>query len=185
MKRYFVMAAIAAATALVGCTEQQMAQSEALNRAQSRKAYVPQNSLDFANYDRRQRMSDDPTTILWCTAAFPLANVPLVTYPIVGKLTSGGKRPFDSDPGPDGMYGSSGEYRYGFTPGGVMVDFYGAPTVCSTEPTVWQREKTEIIIKVDKNLSAATKMAERHLKAGGASSEANAEAVLLQALGNQ
>jgi hypothetical protein len=66
-----ITASLAAATlavALASCdSPQQRAATEALDRAQNRQAYVPRNSLDFINYDKRQRKSDDPTTIVWCT----------------------------------------------------------------------------------------------------------------------
>lgn len=162
-----ILGALAVAALLSGCESPQYeAQLEAQRRAAERAAYVPKNSLDFDNYDRRQRMSDDPSTIVWCTAAFPQPGAPLITVPIVGKLTSGGKRPFPDDPGPDGMYGSSGDYRYGFTPGGNMVDFTGIATFCSTEPTVWQRENTTIVVQQDPGLAAAGRKAQNALKAG-------------------
>lgn len=64
------------------------------------------------------------------------------------------------------MYGSSGDYRYGFTPGGNMVDFTGIATFCSTEPTVWQRENTTIVVQQDPGLAAAGRKAQNALKAG-------------------
>lgn len=147
---------IASAATLAGCIDPQTrAQRRAVLRASEREAYVPKNSLDFINYDKRQRLSDEPTTIVWCTIFPPTPGVRPITYPIVGKLTSGGKRPFADDPGPDGMYGSSGDYRYGFTPGDNMVDVYNVASVCTTEPTVWQKEKTDIVITQDPGLNAA------------------------------
>lgn len=161
---------------------QYQSQLDAQRRAESRSAYVPKDSLDFINYDKRQRISDNPSTIVWCTAAFNQPGIPLITVPIVGKLTSGGKRPFATDPGPDGMYGSSGDYRYGFTPGGVMVDFSGIPTFCTTEPTVWQREKTQIVVETASELSQASKQAEAHVAAGRG---AQADAAIVAALKGQ
>lgn len=151
--------------ALAACdTPQNKAMYEAQERAQNRAAYVPRNSLDFDNYDRRQRISDNPTTIVWCTMFPPTPGVRPITVPIVGKLTSGGKRPFASDPGPDGMYGSSGEYRYGFTPDGNMADIFNMATLCTTEPTVWQRNSTDIVVTIDPGLAAAGDRAEAQLK---------------------
>lgn len=181
MKRLTIFALAAATLALAACdTPQYKAQREAELRAANRAAFVPQNALDFDNYDRRLRLSDDPTTIVWCSAAFPTPGAPIITVPIVGKLTSGGKRPFGTDPGPDGMYGSSGEYRYGFTPGGNMVDFTGIATFCTTEPTVWQREATTIVVAQDPGLAAASATAQRAL--AGKIGQPNAEAAALAAL---
>ncbi|AXQ69429.1 hypothetical protein HOU02_gp296 [Caulobacter phage CcrBL9] len=163
-----------AALTLAACdTPQQQAINQAAYNASQRAAYVAKNALDFDNYNKRQRLSDNPSTIIWCTAVFPQAGMPPITVPIVGKLTSGGKRPFDTAMGPDGMYGSSGEYRYGFTPGGNMVEFDGIPTFCSNEPTVWQREKTTIVVETAADLSAATKTAQTHV-AGGQGARADA-----------
>jgi hypothetical protein len=153
-----------------GCTEQDKAQMNATDLAQNRgNIYVMKNDTEFKNYNKRQEIADDPTTILWCTFAFPIPSSPLVTVPVVGKLTSGGKRPFtisDTSPGPDGMYGSSGEYRYGFAPGDVYSDFYDIATYCTNKPMVWQREKTSIVSGVDANLLAAQAAAQAALKAG-------------------
>ncbi len=141
----------------------------AADKARDRNDYfIPKNDLDFHNYNRRQKIADDPTVILWCTSAFPIPSSPLFTVPIVGKLTSGGKRPFPNDPGPDGMYGSSGEYRYGFTPSGMYGDWYGMPTFCTTEPMVWQREQTVIVMQEDPLLMSAQEKAREFLKAGQA-----------------
>lgn len=149
-----------------GCDNQQRAMQEAQNRAENRSAYVPRNDLEFNNYDRRQQLSDDPTAILWCTSAFPIPSSPLFTVPIVGKLTSGGKRPFPADPGPDGMYGTSGDYRYGFTPADQYAEWYNMPTFCTTEPTIWQRKETVIVMQNDPELLTAQNAAREALKKG-------------------
>src|SRR3989344_2970871 len=141
-------------------TPQAQAQTEAIRKAQANKPYVPENDLEIGNYNRRQRKADDPTTIMWCTSAFPIPSSPLFTVPVVGKLTSGNKRPYPTEqvragdgvnyfpelPGPDGMYGSSMDYRYGFTPIGMYVDWTGMPLFCTEEPTIWQREQTAIVM---------------------------------------
>jgi hypothetical protein len=159
-------------------TEQQKSQTEAVQRAADRHPYVPKNDLEFKNYDKRQRLADDPTAILWCTS-FPWGHKPF-TVPVVGKLTSGAKRPYPTEqvyngttsqwypelPGPDGMYGSSGEYRYGFSPAGIYQDFYNMPTFCTMEPTVWQREETTIVLKIDEGLQKAHSAAQQALKSG-------------------
>lgn len=155
-----------------GCNPQQEARQEAQNRASSRRAYIPHNDLEFKNYDKRQRIADDPTMILWCTSSFPIPSSPLFTVPVVGKLTSGGKRPFPDDPGPDGMYGHSGDYRYGFTPADIYSEWYGMPVFCSAQPSVWQRESTTIVMRDDPTLLDAHKKAREALK-GGNAAEAN------------
>ncbi len=157
-------------TLLLGCTATPQDQSaeEARERAESRRAFVQKNEVEFNNYNRRQMLADDPTAILWCTSSFPVPASPLFTVPVVGKLTSGSKRPYPKDgrPGPDGMYGSSGEYRYGFTPGDVYADWYGMSVFCTTAPMVWQREHTTIIMDTDKELLLAQRNAQKALRAG-------------------
>src|SRR3989344_3363645 len=101
---------------IVSCTAQDAAYQEAVRNAQNAEYYIQVNGLERKNYNWRQEIADDPTTILWCTSAFPVPSSPFITVPIMGKLTSGAKRPYSTDPGPGGMYGSSGEYRYGFGP---------------------------------------------------------------------
>lgn len=173
------------AIGLSSCNPQSESMTEATNKAEGRRSYVQQNDIEFQNYDRRQRMSDDPSTIIWCTSAYPFPGTPLFTIPVVGKLTSGGKRPFptsEGQAGPDGMYGSSGEYRYGFTPAGTMVDFYGISTFCTTEPTVWQRENTTVVMAVDPTLARAQAQASAALKRGD---NAAATRILSAAVGQQ
>lgn len=168
---------LASTLALVACggsvSERTQAQNRAEEKAYNRSPYVQKHDIEFNNYNKRQKMSDDPTTIVWCTFFPPTPSVQPITVPIVGKLTSGGKRVFrnvddygNENVGPDGMYGSSGEYRYGFTPGDNMVDITNLPSFCTTEPTVWQRAKTEIVVATDPGLSAASSKAQNALKAG-------------------
>ena len=137
--------------------------------------YVMKNDVEYRNYNRRQQLADDPTSILWCTSAFPVPGSPMFTIPIVGKLTSGSKRPFpisDTQPGPDGMYGSSGEYRYGFTTSGMYADWYNMQTFCTTEPTVWQRQSTTLVMQADPEL-LRVQTAARAALARGDTAEAN------------
>jgi hypothetical protein len=147
------------------------AQQAAIDKAAKNQVYQPQNNVELNNYNARQKLADDPTTILWCTGAFPIPSSPLFTVPILGKLTSASKRPFSTSqvvidssnttyspelPGPDGMYGPSDSYRYGFTPGGVYVEFSGSmDTFCTTVPTVWQRQNTTIVVTTDNPLTQA------------------------------
>jgi len=182
---------IAAGCANTG--EKNVAQKQAEEKALGRTPYEMKNDVEFNNYNRRQVLADDPTVILWCTSAFPVPSSPLFTVPIVGKLTSGGKRPYptqitrtyDGDqyfpeiPGPDSMYGSSGEYRYGFTPAGVYADFYGISTFCTTEPMIWQRESTKIVMQSDPTLLDAQNKAREALKNGDST---GAEKILEEAV---
>lgn len=131
--------------------------------AKSRVVYVPKNDVEGKNYNGRQAISDNPSTILWCTYYPTNPNAKPVTVPIVGKLTSGNKRPYPTEKqiidgdtpglefnpevaGPDGMFGSSGEYRYGFDPAGNYHDFYNLETYCSTLPSTFQKNSTEIVL---------------------------------------
>lgn len=171
---------VAALTTLTACTSGENAAAKkatAGNASLQAQVYNPTNNVEFNNYNERQKIADDPATILWCTAYLDNPNVPPITYPIVGKLTSSNKRPYattvnaasgdtDEVPGPDKMYGTSTEYRYGFTPGGVYVDFTGINTICTTEPTVYQATKTTIVLQTDTALNAAATQAHAALTAG-------------------
>lgn len=139
---------------VAACSSQSQALDQARQNAANRVYYVPVNDVEGRNYDWRLRMSDDPAQIVWCTMFPPTPGVKPFTVPITGKLTSGGKRPFPIESGsgyenPDaqGMYGSSGEYRYGFGPTGMQeyYDSYQMPTFCTTQPLVWQAELTVIV----------------------------------------
>lgn len=160
---------------LAACTNQEQAIIDADQIANDRNYYVMKNDVEYKNYDKRLRLADNPTTILWCTSAFANPSSPMFTVAIVGKLTSGSKRPFDSSSGigPDAMYGTSGEFRYGFTPGGVYNDFYNLSTFCTTEPMVWQRQSTTIVLASDPELLAAQEKA-KALLAQGKTAEAQA-----------
>jgi hypothetical protein len=144
--------------------QQQIQRREEIGR---RDVYIPHNDVEFNNYNRRQRLADDPNTILWCTFFPPTMGQEPFTVPVVGKLTSGQKRPFPTEQEyngtnnnylfryepelvqPDGMFGSSGDYRYGFTPADMYVEFTDMSSFCTTEPTVWQRNETRIVVEVD------------------------------------
>lgn len=179
--KYFLM--VAALLFLVGCgstTQSNTVAQEAQRSAQSNNVYVPKNRVEQSNYNQRQRIADSASTILWCTSAFSTTGAPMFTVPIVGKLTSGGKRPIPTEqsktgyavdyttelPGPDGMYGSSGEYRYGFSPSGNYYEFYGIETFCTTEPTIFQKEKTTIVSGTDPTLFKAQQEAQKILVDG-------------------
>lgn len=201
MRRF--LAIVATGVLLAGCnsvttppTQAQQAQDAARAKAANHQVYVPKNDIELKNYNARQEISDDPTTILWCTSSFNTPNSPLFTVPIVGKLTSGSKRPYSTSqvmntyeysstyspelPGPDGMYGPSEDYRYGFSPTGVYSEFYNLPTYCTTEPKVWQTQTTKIVLASDPSLLAAQEQAQALIKAGKG---AEAEHVLETAIG--
>jgi hypothetical protein len=162
-------------TQLAGCTARDQAQQQANTNAANAPFYLPKNGIERRNYNWRQELADDPALILWCTSAFTTPGSPIFTVPILTKLTSGGKRPYPQydingheDAGPDSMYGSSGEYRYGFGPSGKSeyYDFYGIETFCTTQPTVWQKESTVLVFEKDPALNDATNLAEQALAAG-------------------
>jgi len=209
-----LLGGIALVVLLAGCqgdtaTPSQNAQQAAQDKANSHNPYIPVNDVEFNNYNQRMKISDDPTTILWCTSSWNIPSSPLFTIPVVGKLTSANKRPYSTSqvkntyqdsatyspelPGPDGMFGTSADYRYGFTPAGVYVDFYNMATFCTTEPTVWQRQNTTIVLGQDNGLTIAQQAAQAKLAeaikadkagdtAGAAADRAAAEAILEKAL---
>ena len=166
------LAIIAIALSLVtGCDKnflstQERAEKEAREKARQQKGVEQQN------YRWRQTIAEDETTILWCTFSFDNPGSPLITIPIKGKLTSGGKRPFakynydgldGEQPGYDGMYGESAPYRYGFGTGGQgeYYELSDLDYLCTTVPTVFQKEKTEIVFRSDRQLQEATIAAQK------------------------
>ena len=152
-----------------GCTRQQKAREKATKQAANRIYYTMKNDIEYKNYSQRQRLADDPTTVLWCTAFPPIIGAKPFTVPVVGKLTSGGKRPYQTNnnqAGPDAMYGHSGEYRFGFTPAGFYADYYNLPLYCTDEPTIWQSQNTIIAMQPDPKLLAAHKEARKILREG-------------------
>jgi hypothetical protein len=177
---FILGAALAGILALVGCTSDTRSdQEKAKDTAAHRQNYIPVNDVEGRNYNARQRIADQPSTLIWCTAYPTSPNAKAFTVPIVGKLTSGNKRPFptmqdpgnDTNagwfnpelPGPDGFYGTSGEYRYGFDPAGNYHDFYNLETYCTTLPNIVQKEQTTIIVGTNADLSLVDKQVEAAL----------------------
>jgi hypothetical protein len=171
-----VLAGVGVLLVLVACSSAKKSDAgESI--AAGRTNYVPKNDVEGHNYNARQAIADNPATLIWCTAFPTSPNAKAFTVPIVGKLTSGGKRPYptsivrDGYPynpelaGPDGMYGVSGEYRYGFDPAGNYHDFYNLETYCTSVPNVVQREQTTIIVKTSSNLELVDSQVEAALKA--------------------
>lgn len=167
--------------------------------AEERTSYTPKNDWDFVNYDRAwKEVWDNPTSILWCTFSFNNPSSPLVTVPVQTKLTSSSVsiRPntrlrIDNNTNGqdytpevrsvDGMYhGSPPPYRYGFTPGGQYVDFFNTETFCTTAPTEFQRQKTDVSLTIDTGLQSASQRAEKALRDGN---ENDAQRILNEALG--
>lgn len=176
--------------------------AQAASNALQGSVYQSKNNVEFRNYNWRQEIADDPATILWCTFFPPgLSGVTdgttpgqPFTVPIAGKLTSSNKRPYDATaysdrgnytftehevPGPDHMYGSSSEYRYGFGPNGKSdyQDFTLFASYCTTQPKVWQAN-TPIITATSVTLNSISKAATAALKSGDA---AKATEILSQA----
>lgn len=158
------------------------AQEESTDVAAEREDLCePANDVDYNNFNDWCEMSDDPTTILWCTF-MPLGHEK-ITVPIVGKLTDSGKTPFPTkfvvDPAefgkdpkpaeladPFAMYGVSSEFRYGFDPVGNYIDFTNLPSFCTTEPRVFQSMQSTIVIDTDPVLKEITDRAKAALEAG-------------------
>jgi len=190
-----VLGVVIAALAVVGLsaceegtpapkTEREQVEQKASERED---VYIPQNDVEFDNYNKAQTLYDNPSSIIWCTTTWGNASAPLVTVPIAGKLTSSSVSYFPNhekvtaDLGEwngdmlvearsvDGMYhGSPGPYRYGFTPGGQYVDFTNMPTFCTTALTEFQRQSTEVSISNDDLSAGIQEKAESALQSGDA-----------------
>lgn len=160
------------------CTPAPTTNADQANQtAADRANYTPKNDVEGRNYNARLKISDSPATLIWCSVYPTNPNVKPFTVPIAGKLTSGNKRPFPGqNPHGDGngtwyteqadaqgMYGTSGEYRYGFDPAGNYHDFYGMEVYCTTVPTVIQKNTTEIAITVSGDLNALDRQVEAEL----------------------
>lgn len=167
---------------------QRVQQERIAKEVSQRTVYEVQNNLDFTYYNMRQEISDDPTTIIWCTFFPPTVGQEPFTVPIVGKLTSSNKSPFPREqvmissggeyyhtdiynpelPGPDAMFGSSSEYRYGFGPSGAAdyMDFTDLPSFCTSQPRIWQENETRVVVGVSETLQELTLQAKAALERG-------------------
>lgn len=171
-----------AALLMAGCTGTigNPAQDEALENANSRQNYVPKNDIEGKNYNARQKLADDPNTILWCSFYPTNPNVKPYTVPIVGKLTSSSKRPYATTqsyngttdgyfspelPGSDAMFGSSTEYRYGFDPAGNYWDFVALEATCSSVPNIIQKNTTDFAITATGDINSLSVLANAALQA--------------------
>lgn len=173
-KRFFAfgLALLVIVIFLAACTANQKA---ALNASEANQNYAPypiKNFIDQRNYSWRLQVSDDPSMILWCTMFPPIPGTKPITIPIIGKLTSSGKRPFAGDStmqvDDQGMYGSSGEYRYGFGPTGMQeyYDITAMSTFCTTQPMLWQTQLTVVVQSKDNALLTASQQAHDLIAAG-------------------
>lgn len=164
-------------------------QSASQQAANSADVYVTQNHVEQDNINLRQKVADDPTTILWCTFFPQNSQQQPFTVPIAGKLTSSDKRLLHStyaqsggsdvhpywvdQAGQDGTYGSSVPYRYGFDPSrSVYSDFTDLPSMCTTAPTVFQKNETRVIVATDPALNAISDKAHQQLTSGDAAGAA-------------
>lgn len=192
---------------LTACTEEKTAAEKNVEdiykgvdkEAKERSSYIPKHDWDYVNYDRAYKeVWDNPTSILWCTFSFNNPSSPLVTVPVQTKLTSSSvsirentRAYFDSNSdgenyspevrSVDGMFhGSPPPYRYGFTPGGQYVDFFNTETFCTTAPTEFQRQQTNVSLSIDNGLQSASEEAEKAL---AENNEAEAQRILNNAIG--
>lgn len=171
-----VLALLVCATVLAGCGQpsaSDIAQSQ--SDALQKQVYQSKHNVEFRNYNLRQKIADDPSTILWCTFFPPTVGQEPITVPIAGKLTSSFKRPYASTdgngevPGPDHMFGASSEYRYGFDPTLTQYsDFTLLASYCTTVPTVWQANKTTIVSDTSATLNSVSQAAQQAIKDGHA-----------------
>lgn len=187
MRKTLTAAVIALTLSLAACTEEETISSEAYtdisNKAAGRSPYIPTNDVEYENYNKAQQLYDSPESIIWCTTSWGNPSAPLVTTPIVGKLTSsstsyfpnsnqkfssGGSFTWSEEArSVDGMFhGNPPGYRYGFTPGGQYVDFYGMEVFCTTALTEFQRQPTTVSVETDTATNDLQRQAEDLLKAG-------------------
>lgn len=180
------LAAIVASFGLVACSlEEENANKNAKKQvdteAKKLTPYLPQNDVEFDNYNRAQRLYDSPDTIIWCSTTWGNSNSPIVTVPIAGKLTSSSTTFFNpvevinNDESGSGVatparsvdklfHPNPPQYRYGFTPGGQYVDLFNMPTFCTTALTQFQREATRVALSVDPAVERAQTQAEAALR---------------------
>lgn len=160
------------ALVLVACSPNNDAAQRAQQANYNYSPYPIKNFIDQRNYSWRLQISDDPSMILWCTMFPPTPGTKPITIPIIGKLTSSGKRPFSGDStlqvDDQAMYGTSGEYRYGFGPTGMQeyYDITGMSTFCTTQPMLWQTQLTVVVQSKDNALLTASQQAHDLIAAG-------------------
>lgn len=186
MKRKILAAVLAVGIigSLTACTMEESTRDtqrkESVEKFDGRVAPEVTGDVEYENYMKAQELYDNPASIIWCTVFPPLDAAPIFTVAVKGKLTSSsvsfypGQSPKHySDGGTvmvenqsvDGMFhGSPPPYRYGFTPGGAMVEFTDLPTFCTTALNDFQRQS--LSVSIDTDADAITKQAEDKLAAG-------------------
>lgn len=179
-----IIVAAALSVGVAACGEGKTEQQKAVDKhAAGFKAYLPHNDVELHNYNRAQQLYDSPNTIIWCTSAFSNPSAPIITTPVAGKLTSSsttffpperevhvdgdGANPLGVARSVDGLFHPNPPpYRYGFTPGGQYIDYFGVEVQCTTALTKVQRQKTLVDVSPDAEALRKTADAERLLKAG-------------------
>lgn len=170
-----------------GATQPPTQKEEVAKKAAKSEAYIPKNSVELDNYNKAQKLYDDPTAIQWCTLFPPSASAPIITVPVAGKLTTSATSYFSPSElrtngsygavlpsrSVDGLYHGDSFYRYGFTPADVYLDISNSmPNFCTTSLLDFQRQNTFVegvssngdASKID--VDARQKSAEKALKAG-------------------
>lgn len=194
MKKLSLMLAVLFATfSFAACGEYESAppnqKDQVEKQAKKNRAYLPKNGIELRNYNDAQKLYDSPSSIIWCTSFPANPNAPIITTPIAGKLTSSSTTFFSPDevvkaevegdgygPQPLGIGSSRSvdglfhpnppQYRYGFTPGGQYVDFFELPTYCTTALTKFQRQSTNVTVRVDPEAQRLTAEAEKAYASG-------------------
>lgn len=157
-------------------------QEEVKKKAAKSEAYIPKNTTELDNYNKVQKIYDDPTAIQWCTAFPSQPSAPIITVPIAGKLTTSSTSYFNPSEvvsngtygavvptrSVDGLFHGASYYRFGFSPAGIMYDFSNSlEMICSTGLTEYQRENTYVEgVDTTGNMESKQKAAEKALKAG-------------------
>lgn len=176
---------IAVGVAACSDSEHNSAARDAASKAADRNRenfapYIPHNEVEGKNYNHYQELSDNPATVLYCTVLPTNPTIKPITIPVAGKLTSSTVSAFPSQEihydedgnvvteksSVDGLYhGSPPPYRYGFTPGGNLIEVWsGDQGFCTTAATEVQVQTLEV--GFSGSVDAATKAAEEALEAG-------------------
>lgn len=174
------------ATVLAACAP------DALQNIQTKTGGAPQvsNYVEVRNIQWKISVQDRNNTIEWCTF-FSNTGSPLTTVAVLNKMTSGNKRldpstvvegtsssfsftmPGDTNihytlevPQPDGTFGASNPYEFGFTPEGIDGYFQtNLQYYCSLKPLTWQTPT--INLGTDEGLLAKQLQAQKIMQSGG------------------
>lgn len=174
------------------------AQDVARKNAEKNKkeTFNQKNRIDFRNFNARQKITDDPSTIFWCTLYPPTQGQEPTTFAFAGKITSSTKSPFapywyadrgsytftqQPQPTPDGMFGTSDPYVYGLDPSGQILDQTNLGYNCSNAPTTYQANQTKIVSGFDPKLMALSQEASALIKEANTQKGAAKRATLAKA----